>query len=634
MKQVKTNLIYAILLGLFGGIIYQTILFNIPFIRYLDVKFIDVIQNLKSESLPPENIVLVKIRERDLRSWGVLKEPDFYSQMIQNIIDDGAKVIVLNLLPDWVKYADEKNNPLKNLIINNQNKIVLATRVPSLSPDKLSELHKYNQIFPFDSQTNILINPSQIQGFFSYDAIAHNFLTLNHPARTMYLQSEFILADDVRKKESFKSVALLTLKKYKLSTQQANIFEIKDSIKNQKIYINYRYKNFNYLSIDDLEQSFTQDFFRDKIIIVGFSDLDNPNSLPMYSPNGEIISGLKLQALQITNLLDNSYYYILPSSIQSILIITISVIISIFSLHIDTLSSKKKTISLLIYFIFVPFTLIVVSLWLKIILDYIIVFLTWILTYIFCRICLKYILHEELLQKQECELIRLKTMEQEAIINQAKKLIKRLAVEIHDGPLQEIKIILDELEWLEKENHQPQLSKRFNLLLNQVEKMGKNLRCILGKKTNNLLEISPELKNGLTKGLEITLKNLEKNDQLFLPINLDIERINEPNFTSLWLSDREDIYIFFCEAISNIIKHAQPPYGNATYVEIILKQKDDFIFLEIINDGIELTKNERVNGGYGCKLMEIVAMDLPEGNYHKKIEKNLYYVCLSWKMLY
>lgn len=61
-----------------------------------------------------------------------------------------------------------------------------------------------------------------------------------------------ILADDVRKKESFKSVGLLTLKKYKLSTQQANIFEIKDSIKNQKIYINYRYQNFNYLSIDDL----------------------------------------------------------------------------------------------------------------------------------------------------------------------------------------------------------------------------------------------------------------------------------------------------------------------------------------------------------------------------------------------
>lgn len=117
-------------------------------------------------------------------------------------------------------------------------------------------------------------------------------------------------------------------------------------------------------------------------------------------------------------------------------------------------------------------------------------------------------------------------------------------------------------------------------------------------------------------------------------------------FNSLWLEAREDIYHFFCEAIHNVIYHAQPPHGKATQVKISLHQQDTRCTLTIENDGAQVDASVferlatprrrrsgyahasrlatpaqsasqmlRTNSGYGTKLMKIIASELPNGTF-------------------
>ena len=91
-------------------------------------------------------------------------------------------------------------------------------------------------------------------------------------------------------------------------------------------------------------------------------------------------------------------------------------------------------------------------------------------------------------------------------------------------------------------------------------------------------------------------------------------------------------FFFFCEAINNVLKHAQPPFGNATYLKVNLSQQQDKCLLEIINDGSEIVSDvkQRTTGGYGTKLMETIASELPSGHWQRSINDNLIYVSLSW----
>lgn len=67
----------------------------------------------------------------------------------------------------------------------------------------------------------------------------------------------------------------------------------------------------------------------------------------------------------------------------------------------------------------------------------------------------------------------------------------------------------------------------------------------------------------------------------------NIECINEPIANSIWIDMREDIYRFFKEAINNIIIHVQPPYGNATEINITLKEEENLYYLIITNSGFD-----------------------------------------------
>jgi two-component sensor histidine kinase len=121
--------------------------------------------------------------------------------------------------------------------------------------------------------------------------------------------------------------------------------------------------------------------------------------------------------------------------------------------------------------------------------------------------------------------------------------------------------------------------------------------------------------------------------ELKLNVILKLQDFYESKLDSIWLANREDIFLFFCEAINNVIKHAQPPFGNATYVQINLTKQEENYLLEIINDGSEIVNNSREKGGYGTKLMNTIASELPHGNWQRLKTNNQFYVSLNWQII-
>lgn len=221
---------------------------------------------------------------------------------------------------------------------------------------------------------------------------------------------------------------------------------------------------------------------------------------------------------------------------------------------------------------------------------------------------------------QQCSRDRRQTVEQCSVISQAHKLLHRLASDIHDGPMQELKVIMDELELLQRQ--QPQLP--LDPILDQLSTLGTHLRQHLSEIREIPLDTTPELQNGLVKGIQAHLDQLIQSGELTITVIPQLQSLKEPTLDCLWLQAREDIYRFFKEAIHNVICHAQPPYGQATQVKVTLEQNQDQAILTIENDGVfsnteapGLMGKARQKGGYGTKLMDTIAAELPNGTIHR-----------------
>lgn len=243
---------------------------------------------------------------------------------------------------------------------------------------------------------------------------------------------------------------------------------------------------------------------------------------------------------------------------------------------------------------------------------------------------------KNLINEQRCEIDRLHTIEQTAIISQTHKLLHRIAANIHDGPLQELKLVMDRLELLQM--NYPDLD--LNPILDRLEDLGNHLRQQLHQTREIALEITPDLREGLDIGIAKKLQNLVKSGELTLRVIQNLQPLAEPQLNSMWLEAREDIYRFFTEAIANVIHHAQPPQGNATQVKVRLVQHAQLCTLTIENDGeildpsiLEITTQQRQRGGYGMKLMQAIASELPNGRLEKiYLDAGGMCVQLSWNL--
>lgn len=245
---------------------------------------------------------------------------------------------------------------------------------------------------------------------------------------------------------------------------------------------------------------------------------------------------------------------------------------------------------------------------------------------------------KNLINEQRCEIDRLHTIEQTAVISQTHKLLHRIASNIHDGSLQELKLVMDRLELLQMNSSDVDL----NPILDRLEDLGNHLRQQLHQTRAIALEITPDLREGLDIGIAKKLQHLVNSGELTLHIIQYLQPLTEPQFNSMWLEAREDIYRFFTEAIANVIHHAQPPQGTATQVKVRLVQHDQLCTLSIENDGeildksiLEITTQQRQRGGYGMKLMQAIASDLPKGAFERiALAKGGIRIQLTWHLLY
>ncbi|WP_103667838.1 sensor histidine kinase [Pseudanabaena sp. BC1403] len=244
---------------------------------------------------------------------------------------------------------------------------------------------------------------------------------------------------------------------------------------------------------------------------------------------------------------------------------------------------------------------------------------------------------KDLINEQRCEIDRLHAIEQTAVISQTRKLLHRIAADIHDGPLQELKLVMDRLELLQMNSQTVDL----NPILDRLEDMGNQLRQQLNQTRAIALEITPDLREGLDIGIAKKLQHLVESEELTLCVVQHLQPLGEPQLNSLWLEAREDIYRFFTEAIANVIHHAQPPQGIATQVKVSLVQHDQQCTLSIENDGeildksvLEITTQQRQRGGYGMKLMQAIASDLPNGAFARiALANGGIRVQLTWHLL-
>ena len=221
-----------------------------------------------------------------------------------------------------------------------------------------------------------------------------------------------------------------------------------------------------------------------------------------------------------------------------------------------------------------------------------------------------------------------------AITIHLRKWSTRIASDIHDGPLQELKLVMDWLEelpplTLDGPSKKPP-SDNSEVVLDKVAKIGKDIRSSLDA-LDEALAISNNLQKGLIPGIEKYLK--EQSERLTLEVSTDFLAFQEPQASAEWLDAREDIFRFFREAVNNAIRHGQPPRGNSTQLVVRIERSGNIYTLHIDNNVKKSKDSDRchfsppsndvnssrkeIRNGTGAKLMETIAHSIPQGAWER-----------------
>ncbi|MEE3719811.1 CHASE2 domain-containing protein [Tumidithrix elongata RA019] len=605
----------ALWLGIGWSLLWSLILFDLPLVQQLDLSLQDRFIHLSRPSTTPPEILLVAISDSDLKSWGIDKEPMVYTSLVKRLLDAGASVVVLNLMPNWVQTSDHVNHPIKTLVQENASRIVVVIPTSSASQSNHTEWRSYEYFLPSTDKGNPLFSPRSIVGFSEFEPEAKHPLSSASTARQANLSGEFTLSHNLDLTETLDSATLLSLKKFNSKSQEQI-----PSLSPIQIRFWGATGTFPRLKAESiLSDSPLLAQVRNKIVLIGFTDTSNPDAFAVRSPFDELMPAVELQANLLASLLTNSFYRIVPLWIQNALIVWGGVAIAAWIIYGKLNRNLRRRyrywlspvfglggfglLGLLLFsqgwILPVPFPLCV-----------------WGATAISVFISLRLGIQKDLIYQQQCEIDRLHNIEQAAILAQAQKTLHRLAANIHQGPLQELKLVMDRLEMLQLNG----TASKLDPILDRLANMGQHLRQQLNQTRAISLELTPKLKAGLAAGIEAKLHQLTNSRELTLRVIQDIQPLEEPELNSLWLAAREDIYRFFVEAITNVMLHAQPPHGKATQVKVSLNQQDRYCTLAIENDGSQLAPktfesptNLRMQGGYGMKFMATIATELPDG---------------------
>lgn len=633
MKALNTWQVAGISLGLVWSLLYNALLGKVPIVQRLELGVQDSLIRLHKPSTPPSEILLVEIDESITKP-----KHTFYVDLVNRLITGGAKVVVLNLPNSLRRPLDSSlEDPIKEIVKNYSNQIVLVvyTNKPfGLEPPVISI---YYHLLPFDDQKiSPLITPEQVHGFFEYEP---NLKSLASPARQAYLARKFVYVEDFHKVHELKSVAVLALEKFSQplwnKIRSRIVLRKQISLTQSPIQINFWESTRTFLQISTKSLCISSSTFercavppitskaqtvRNKIVLIDLPG-EYQETFGILSPYGERISVGEMQANLLASLMTNSFRRTIPDWCNYAII---NVGAAFISLLIATQMTKCKSLHnyrniwLLISAVggYIGFGLFLFS-WYGLLLPIALPILTWLATGVSVVVCLLIWQKQQQLAQQQRRLA-----ERQAILSQARKLLYRIASDIHDGPLQELKLVMDGIELLAIKH--PTINS--NPLLDKLEAVGQDLRAQL-RNTRTMaekLEITPELQAGLDQGIRQYLRQLVSSGELTLKVEDRLQPLLELESDSNWIDAREDIFRFFKEAIANVIRHAQPPNGTATRVAVSLAQQGIQCTLLIENDAVQLehptlesTSKRKHSGGYGTKLMATIAAELPGGCWER-----------------
>ncbi|MEH2207081.1 MAG: hypothetical protein V7K53_23910 [Nostoc sp.] len=236
---------------------------------------------------------------------------------------------------------------------------------------------------------------------------------------------------------------------------------------------------------------------------------------------------------------------------------------------------------------------------------------------------------KEVIILQNYHISQLKAAEQEVILSRTRKILHRTASDIHDGALQDLKLVMDKIE-LESHLDVDSILDRLATLGQEIRDKLHNIRGVAEK-----MEVTPALRQGLDVGIRATLQDLVNSGKLTLTVITELQPLQKPELNSVWIEQREETYRFFREALNDAIQHAQPRHGTATQVCISLEEQGVRCILAIANDAsiIKPTACERPKGGYGSKMMDAIASELPDGAWEMSaLPDGQVQVTLSWHL--
>lgn len=627
------------------------------------------------------DVALQHFRERISGAEHLGQKVDFlleranYAGLTLRLLEEAkARVVVLNLPSSFVVPQNLGNEnldaPLRQVVQRYPDRLVLATR--SSESFGRSEINIYNHFLPFSSlRLEYLVPPEHVQGVVQHRVDSAGILR-QAQLRGLYLRR------DSQEEQMFASVEALAFAKYDperasrwfrergLQPIQFNPLGSQHGIPIIPIervcppavlqagsgsvapMINPSQACRGQEGIPPLDPE-VADQLRDKIVLVGFVG-GYPETFPVRTADGSQIAAVELQAQVLSSLLTGEVYQSVPGGVAVAVVLLLGVGTGLLLvLYRPPLRSRQRCGALLSpwgwkqqQFLLRPVVgLAVYEGWAvaqfllgRWVWPLVLPALASGLTGVSLLLTLVIVENQERLLAQQQELERLRRAEQEAAIDQARKLLYRVATDIHDRELQELKVVMDNLESLQWQQHQGKAPDPtvYDHLLEQLERIGRGIRNQLNdvRTLAAKLRISPSLREGLHRGIEIYLDELIQSGSLTLSVERQLQPLQEPN-TGEWFDQREDILRFLREAIGNVIAHVQPPKGNASFVRVSLAQTNRHCCLSVVNDGIEYAPG--LSGGYGSKAMNTIARYLPKGSWHRtRTPEGHTHVELHWEM--
>ncbi|MDJ0703333.1 MAG: CHASE2 domain-containing protein [Leptolyngbyaceae cyanobacterium MO_188.B28] len=608
---------------------YGVLLASIPQVKVLELDVQDDLMQLQPPVAQAKDIPLMHIDPMpDADSFAV--GPGFYADLAGHLIKAGTGVVVLNFPSYWVEATDESDAAMQTLLSEpgNAKRIVLVARTNQVSSANPPELAFFNRFLCCDEQEAYFAPPEKMQGFFEYESAFRRPGILTSPARRIRLTGQFRGKDNPQEISRIQSFAVLAEQKFRdfLQAEGSDPMGNRSPLLEQSAYrINFFEADppFETLSLEsicfplfdscELLPSAAQELqrVRNKIVLIGFSEeQDYLYTTAVRLSSLQKIPAVVVQANLLANLMTDSFYRAPPEWVEGFILLTGGVLVSVLVVS----SIGKSGRSLKQWGVVMGLAIAIgygglgaVFLGLRIAPPLVLPSLAWLMTGITLAVSL-WIARLLLPEVQG-------SVERRAIILYARKLLHRIATDIHDGPLQEFKIVMDRIEFLQLDH--PNLETQ--PIVERLEKIGLDLRNQLvdTRVIAKRLEVTPELRSGLDMGIRRKLDQWIQSGELTLEVTQTLQPLGEPFLDSEWIANREDIFNFFREAIANVMRHAQPPHGGATQVNVRLWREMSQCCLQVENDGFKSGLTPSKSGGYGTKLMETVASELPGGSWER-----------------